>query len=391
MSNSNRSRKINPYPIHSNNNSDTILLSDYKIDVFKDKTFLEFNDIIGLPVKNGIEHPIYDYELEMQDAIEQNQHVWIKKARGIGATELLIRYLSWKALSTNELDYKSVFIIAGTREEFANEIKERMERLFYNNYRNVIRDSKHTECFIGNTKFKVFPTKRLKDVRGYIDVAYLFIDEADFFDKKEQDELKYVIKSYEEKSKGKIILVSTAGESGGLFETIENDPNFDFKKLFMLVDRRRNKIFDNKFLDEQKEKDPAFFSREYEGRYGFGFGTCFNYEDIEKCCQLWKPTKINPSCSISMGLDPSWGSSKFGITILMLEDSILKVLFAKEYERANYEEMLNLVARLKVQFCPGKIYIDSANPSYIRSLKSMFNEPTNYEDIIQRAKYDKVD
>lgn len=152
MSNSNRSRKINPYPIHSNNNSDTILLSDYKIDVFKDKTFLEFNDIIGLPVKNGIEHPIYDYELEMQDVIEQNQHVWIKKARGIGATELLIRYLSWKALSTNELDYKSVFIIAGTREEFANEIKERMERLFYNNYRNVIRDSKHTECFIGNTK-----------------------------------------------------------------------------------------------------------------------------------------------------------------------------------------------------------------------------------------------
>ncbi|HEX2305500.1 MAG TPA: hypothetical protein VHH33_04370 [Nitrososphaeraceae archaeon] len=106
--------------------------------------------------------------------------------------------------------------------------------LFDNEYRNVIRDSKRTECFINNTKFKVFPTKRLKDVRGYVDVAYLFVDEADYFDRKEQEELNYVIKSYEEKSKGKIILVTTAGESGDLFETIENDPNTDFHKVFML-------------------------------------------------------------------------------------------------------------------------------------------------------------
>src|SRR4249919_2458161 len=78
-----------------------------------DKVNCCFNHIIGLPIKNGIEHPIYDYELEMQEAIESNQHVWIKKARGIGATEFLIRYLSWKALSSNDLSGKSVFIIAG--------------------------------------------------------------------------------------------------------------------------------------------------------------------------------------------------------------------------------------------------------------------------------------
>lgn len=378
-----------PYPFY--NTANPLLEDPIQLDIFKGKTFLEFNDAIGLPIKNGVQHPIYDYEIEMQEAIENNQHVWIKKARGIGATEFLIRYLSWKALSSTELEGKSVFIIAGTREEFANEIKERMERLFRNEYRGVIRDSKHTECYINNTKFKVFPTKRLKDVRGYIDVAYLFIDEADYFDRKEQDELKYVIKSYEEKSKGKIILVSTAGQSGGLFEQIENDPNSDFHKLFMLVNKGRGKIFDDKFLDEQKKKDPSFYSREYEGRYGYGLGNVFLHEEIENCCAIYKETKVNNDCSISMGVDPGFGSSKFAITVLQFEDNVLKVMFAKEWNRPSYESMINEVAKLRYQYKPRKIYVDGAKPDFIKSLKIQFNESINYEQIIEQANHEKVD
>jgi hypothetical protein len=348
-----------------------------------------FNHIIGLPVKNGIEHPIYDYEEEMLNAIQHNKHVMIKKARGIGATEFMIRYLSWLALSTDKLNDKSVFIIAGTRLEFANEVKERMERLFTDF--NVVTDSKYTQCYINTTKFKVFPTKNLKDVRGHIDVAYLFIDEADYFNPKEQNELKYVIKSYEEKSKGKIIMVSTAGESGGLFEQIENDPNSDFKKVYMLVNKGKGKIFDDKFLEEQKEKDPAFFAREYEGKYGYGMGNVFLPEEIEACCELYQPTKINHDRTISAGIDPGFGSSKFAITILMLEDNILKVLYAKEFDRASYEEMINLVTQLKYQYGPVKVYVDGSKPDFIRSLKIAFRETVDYERIIQDANREKVD
>ena len=348
-----------------------------------------FNHIIGLPVKNGIEHPIYDYELEFIKVIETKQHTWCKKARGIGATEMLIRYLAWKALSSNELNGKSIFIIAGTREEFANTIKERMERLFVDRYR-VVRDSKYTECYINNTWFKVFPSKRLKDVRGYVDVAYLFIDESDFFDPKEQSELNYVIKSYEEKSKGKIILVSTAGESGGLFETIENDPNSDFYKHYMLVNKGRGKIFDDAFLKKQKEKDPAFFQREYEGNYGAGMGNVFLSEEIDECVQKYTPTKINHACDISMGIDIGFGSSKFGICIIQLEDSILRVMYSKEYERASYEEMIQLVTKLRYQYRPDKIFCDSASPEFIKSVKQQMNESSDYERIIEQANRDKV-
>ena len=158
----------------------------------------------------------------------------------------------------------------------------------------------------------------------------------------------------------------------------------------MLVNKGRGKIFDDKFLDEQKEKDPAFYSREYEGRYGFGLGNVFLYEDIEKCCSLWKEVKINHNCVISCGIDPGFGSSKFAITILQLEDNILRVMYAKEFEKASYEQMLFEVSRLKTIYRPGKIYVDGSKPDFIKSLKSMFNEQQDYDKVIERAKHDKI-
>ena len=68
-----------PYPLYKTNNP---LFEDAnQLDIFKGKSFLEFNDIIGLPEKNNIEHPIYDYELDVDSKIESNRNIWIKKVR----------------------------------------------------------------------------------------------------------------------------------------------------------------------------------------------------------------------------------------------------------------------------------------------------------------------
>ena len=79
-----------------------------------------FNHIVGLPVKNDKQYPLFDHEELIFNAIEQNQDVWILKARGIGVTTFMIKYLAWKILSSSELDDKSIFIVSGTREEHAN-------------------------------------------------------------------------------------------------------------------------------------------------------------------------------------------------------------------------------------------------------------------------------
>ena len=113
-----------------------------------------FNHIIGLPVKNGKEYPIFEYEQLIFNTIEQNQNIWIKKARGLGVTTFLIRYLVWKILSSTELDGKSIFIVSGTREEFANYVKKKMEQLFERRFPDLVLDSKYTELVLKKTWIK---------------------------------------------------------------------------------------------------------------------------------------------------------------------------------------------------------------------------------------------
>jgi hypothetical protein len=122
-----------------------------QLDIFKGKSFLEFNNIIGLPVKNGKEYPIFDYELDVINKIESNRNIWIKKASGIGATELILRFLTWKILVNNELEYKNIFIVSGTFVHHANSVKVRMQSLFTKNFPLINLDSKFTDLWIKNT------------------------------------------------------------------------------------------------------------------------------------------------------------------------------------------------------------------------------------------------
>ena len=255
-----------------------------------------FNHIIGLPIKNGKEYPIFEYEKLIYDTIEQNQNIWIKKARGLGVTTFLIRYLVWKILSSTELDGKSIFIVSGTREEFANYVKKKMEQLFERRFPDLVLDSKYTELILKKTWIKVMPTKNIKDVRGYMDTAYLFIDEADFFNAKEQEELEPAITAYEEKSKGKTIMVSTPNAPGGLFERIEKDNNSKYKKLFLDYTYGLGKIYDPEYI-EKKKLEPEF-EREYNLKYLGHVGNVFHIQDIEKAIKEYdiENEAINALC-----------------------------------------------------------------------------------------------
>ena len=177
-----------------------------------------FNHIIGLPVKNGIEHPIYDYELDVVDKIENHRNIWIKKASGIGATELILRYLTWKTLVNNDLEYKNIFIVSGTFFHHANELKVRMQNLFRNKFPLLQLESKFTDLWIKNTNVKIFPSRNVKDLRGYTDVSYLFIDEADHFEPSVNSELLHAITRYEEKSNCTTIMVSTPNDPTDYFK-----------------------------------------------------------------------------------------------------------------------------------------------------------------------------
>jgi hypothetical protein len=57
-----------------------------------------FNHIIGLPQKDGIDKPLYDYEGIIFDSLvtqNGNKLLWIKKATGLGVSEFMLRFMAW--------------------------------------------------------------------------------------------------------------------------------------------------------------------------------------------------------------------------------------------------------------------------------------------------------
>jgi hypothetical protein len=82
----------------------------------------------------------------------------------------------------------------------------------------------------------------------------------------------------------------------------------------------------------------------------------------------YNPDVIVPFTSTSMGIDPAWGSSAFGIIVTQWDDETVQIMHAEEYHRPDYNEMIFIVCRLMSKYNVDKVYIDSANPSFIKSL-----------------------
>jgi len=96
----------------------------------------------------------------------------------------------------------------------------------------------------------------------------------------------------------------------------------------------------------------------------------------------------------SVGLDPGFGSSNFDVCITELRGDIVNVLHAEEYNRPDFNEMIKTTVRLLDEYdirfdnsC--RIFVDGANPSFIRALKAKVGENTEYEGQIARWKSEK--
>jgi hypothetical protein len=383
-----KQKKINPYPFNSQVNNPLVAESN-QLDIFKGKTFLEFNEIIGLPVKNGKEYPIFDYELDVIDKIENHRNIWIKKASGIGMTELILRYLTWKCLVNSDLEYKSIFIVSGTFFHHANELKVRMENLFRKKFPLMQLESKFTDLWIRNTNVKIFPSRNVKDLRGYTDVSYLFIDESDYFEPSVNSELLHAITRYEEKSNCTTIMVSTPNRPDGLFQSIENDKNSKYEKIILDYTVGLGKIYDP--LEIEKKKLEPEFPREYECKYLGKIGNVFSPLLIDECIQLAEPLKDIPISNFnlhSIGVDFGFGSSSRTAIVMTehlktIEDNQDKhtiiVRFAEEYDKANPQDIVDICHSLYRKHWNTIFYVDGANRSCVNLAKVAFDESLDWD------------
>ena len=137
-------------------------------------------------------------------------------------------------------------------------------------------------------------------------------------------------------------MVSTPNAPDGLFERIEKETEDTclYKRIFLDYTYGIGKIYTAEEIE--KVKQSPSFEREYNLKYLGRIGNVFHTKDIE-------------------------------------------VYFsAEEYHRPDYNEMLSLAYGLISKYQVDKVYIDGANPSFIRSLKLQIGEDADYDKVIAR-------
>lgn len=363
-----------------------------------------FNHYIGLPRKlDGDPSPIYDYELDLVNALDNNKSVFVKKARGLGITEILLRYMAWRAICFNDLYSGCRFhIVTGPRINLAEELIDRVYSLFKADhlidiYRSIKRTG--TTLIINNVTFQSFPSRVISSMRGYTDVKFILIDECAFFPQIDQSEVRAVVEGYRAKTKPSIVLVSTPYRPMGYFYDVdrEEEKNSIFKKLSFHYSVGLDKIYDSKTIQEEKTR--LHFRREFELAYSVGTGNVFIESSIQKAEQLgiqYRESPINNPYTIkSMGIDLGYGSSKTTFVILeYIDNNIIRVIHSEEFEHSSTDEMAKHADKLirKYGFLnkSNKVFVDGSAAGYIRSLKTAIGEYPHYELQIERSKKDKI-
>jgi hypothetical protein len=360
-----------------------------------------FNHIIGLPQKDGSDKPLYDYEGIIFDTLvthdgNANKHLWIKKATGLGISE----FMAWLCLKDNVLSGSHMCIVTGPRIDLAIALIDRMKKLFVaggssNKGRAAITfDTKETVLELNGVKIEAFPSHHLDAMRGLPNVSFILLDEADFFPLGQQQDARDVSERYIAKSNPYIVMVSTPNAPNGLFERIEKESENTclYKRIFLDYTYGIGKIYT---ADEiEKAKQSPSFEREYNLKYLGKIGNVFHTKDIEAAIEKgrkYDPDNFNPFShftSTSMGIDPAYGSSAFGIVVTQWEDNHIQILHAEEYHRPDYNEMLSIVYKLMTKYKVDKVYIDGANPSFIKSLKLQIGEEADYDKVVARYKAD---
>jgi terminase large subunit-like protein len=232
-------------------------------------------------------------------------------------------------------------------------------------------------------------------MRGLANVSFILLDEADFFPPGQQQDARDVSERYIAKSNPYIVMVSTPNAPDGLFERIEKEAEDTclYKRIFLNYTYGIGKIYSTEEI--KKAKASPSFEREYNLKYLGRIGNVFHTKDIEAAIE--KGRKYDPDTfnrvylsSRSMGIDPAWGSSAFGIVVTQWEDDHIQILHAEEYHRPDYNEMLSTAYSLMSKYQVDKVYIDGANPSFIKSLKLQIGEDQDYDKVIARYRSEKL-
>jgi len=357
-----------------------------------------FNHIVGLPKRNGKEFPMFDYQKIIYDTLLsdkgiqdfKNKHLWVKKATGLGLTEFFLRLIAWLCLRDDDYQSSHVCIVTGPNIDISIKLIRRLKALFEPH--SIYFQTKETILELNGCNIETFPSHHLDSFRALENPKFILLDEADFFAVGQQADARNVSERYIAKSDPYIVMISTPNAPGGLFEAIEKEPDniCIYKRLKLDYTYGLDRIYTRDEIE--KAKTSPSFEREYNLKYLGRVGNVFHTKDIDiAISKKYGVDSVNPTTSKSMGIDPGWGSSAFAVVVTQFQDGEVQVLEARQWEKVDFNEVLKEISTIIAKYDPTKIYIDGANPSFIRSLKLELNEDPEYEKAIEYYNHTKCD
>ncbi len=325
---------------------------------------IDYPECRGMTFKefwNWLPHKIelFDYEEELLQIFKENKKIWIKKSTGLGITEFVIRWIAWRALSSNTMRDKqvdtNVVMITGPRIDLAITVMNRLKALLPD-----VPKGKETVCVLNGNRIEAFPSHHLASARG-LNPQIVFLDEADFFPPGQQQEARMVSERYIAKTDPHILMVSTPNLPGGLYENMEAEEKSIYKRITWNYQVGLNKIYTQE--DIRKAKESPSFEREYNLKYGYGIGDIF--VDFDEILVEYDTNYLGGSCGTYA--DPGFGSSKFGRISGEIRDGIIYITEADEFTREAPSNMLD-VMETSWQRHKQNCKVDANNTGFIKDL-----------------------
>ena len=336
----------------------------------------------GGPERDGVFHPVYEYEQEILEHLEKGRFdaalrlICVYKATGLGITEFFLLFILWK-VCTDDFFQKNedVVIFTGPNIELSKKLIERMKRFADNRVEYV--DHGMYKIQVGKANIQAYPSNNIDAVRGIPRVSLIFGDESAFFTGlKDDKQIRVVAERYVGKSNAYIIWVSTAGDDGsGFFFDIKEEVVSQYKRFHFYEEAGLKKdsitgtsIFSDEFIDEAR-KLPSH-PQEYLGVWGANVGDIYSTEAIKLVCSDDFQVDYEKAYSDRIGFcDPGFGTSKFGIVISEMRNSIPFIVYSKSYKRESATSMVHEIGRLADLFACKKWGCDKANPEIIKDMR----------------------
>jgi hypothetical protein len=138
-------------------------------------------------------------------------------------------------------------------------------------------------------------------------------------------------------------MVSTPNMPGGLFESMSNEKDRIYHRMYMDYSVGLGRIYNNKQI-ALAQQSPGW-EREYNLKFLGGIGYLIPLKDIDGAIEeysLDNDVITSPYFPKWIGIDSGYSSSKFGICIVQYNNDKLEVVYTASLDKPLYTDTLHL-------------------------------------------------